>query len=276
MIAALAVSVAVSLAGCADPVSSGAPALASEVVSAEFDQSHALFDQVLGAHVQGDRFDYAKLKKDPQTFEAYLDALRAVTPKQLATWTKDQRHAFWINAYNAFTIKKVIAHYPLDSIKDLDRAFGLKSVFDDEFIKMPGHHPDGDDDMLSLNDVEHGILRPTFKDARVHAAINCASYSCPPLAPNAFTADKLDEQLERQMRAFVADAKRNRWNADKSRFEYSEIFDWFDEDFERDAGSVRAYLIRFAEPELAAKLKDAKLKSIDYDWSLNDVEREDG
>jgi hypothetical protein len=270
MIATLLLSCALVVSGCSEP-SAVAPFDAPRSAVA-FDQTHALWSAVLAAHVQGDRFDYAGLKKDPAKLDAYLDALRAVTPPELAAWSEDERYAFWINAYNAFTIKKVVSNYPLKSIRDLDKAFGLKSVFDDEFIAMPGHHPEGKDDKLSLNDIENGILRPVFKDARVHAAINCASYSCPSLFARAFTAGELDEQLDARMKAFVADPKRNRWNADKQRFEHSEIFDWFLGDFERDAGSARAYLMRYAAPELAAKLKDAKLSSIDYDWSLNGVE----
>jgi len=270
MIATLLLSLALAGSSCSEP-SAVTPTDTPEAAVA-FDQTHALWSEVLAAHVQGDRFDYAKLKKDAAKLDAYLDALRAVTPQELAAWSKDERFAFWINAYNAFTIKKAVSSYPLKSIRDLDRAFGLKSVFDDEFIAMPGHHPDGKDDKLSLNDIENGILRPVFKDARVHAAINCASYSCPALLGRAFAAKDLEAQLDARMKAFVADPKRNRWSADERRFEHSEIFDWFEGDFERDAGSVRAYLIRYAAPELAAKLKDAKLSSIDYDWSLNDVE----
>lgn len=272
MIAATFLSLAV--AACGQPVDSASNAAAPRVSTAPFDHSHAMWTEVLAEHVQGDRFDYAALKKEPKLLEDYLAALRGVTPAELAKRTKDERYAFWINAYNAFTIKKIVDNYPLDSINDLSKAFGLKSVFDDEFIAMRAHHPDGADDDLSLNDIEHGILRPVFKDARVHAAVNCASYSCPPLLNRAFIAKDLDKTLDARMRAFLADTKRNRWNAEKERFEHSEIFDWFSEDFERDAKTVRAYLARFAPEGIAPKLAKAKLKSIDYDWSLNDVERE--
>ena len=243
----------------------------SQQAQQAFDQAHGLWNELLKARVKGDSFDYGAVKKDPAKLNAYLRQLQAVTPAELKGWKKEERFAFWINVYNAYTIKKVVDNYPLDSIRDLSGAFGLKSVFDNEFIAMQAHHPDGKNDKLSLNDVEHEILRVRFKDARLHAAINCASFSCPPLRGEAFVASKLDKQLEEQMRAFVVDKKRNRFNRDKGRAEISEIFKWFKEDFERDAESIRGYLIRFAPEADAEFLRTAKLKYIDYDWDLNDV-----
>jgi len=248
-------------------------AAALSAAPAEFDQTHALWTEVLRACVQDDRFDYAKLKQDPSKLDDYVRRLAAVTPDELASWTKEQRFAFWINAYNASVIKKVLAHYPLESIKDLDAALGIQSIFDDDFIAMTGHHPEGKDERLSLNDIEHGILRPDFKDARVHAAVNCASISCPPLLGEAFVADKLDKQLTAQMRAFLADPRRNRYSPAEKRVELSQVFKWFEDDFKRDAGSLREYVLRYAPEEHKALLKDAEIKYLDYDWALNQVER---
>ena len=248
----------------------GAP-LPEPAPAREFDHTHALWDQVLRAHVHGDGFDYGAVKEDPTQLDAYLAELHAVTPAELETWTKKQRYAFWINVYNAHTIQKVVDNYPLKSIRKLDRAFGLKSIFDREFIPMNAFDPSGKGDELSLNDVEHEILRARFQDARVHAAINCASYSCPPLLDEAFVADRLDEQLAKQMTAFVRDRKRNRLNPDDDELELSEIFKWFAEDFERDAGSVREYVVRFSPPEQAEAIRKAKIRYLDYDWDLNDV-----
>lgn len=276
----LALTALLTLPSCAHPAApprtdGGAPPAAEE-----FDQSHALWAAVLKAHVHDDRFDYAKLKAEPGQLDQYLKALASVQPEELAGWTREQRYAFWINAYNAFTVKKVVSNYPLKSIKDLDGALGLKSVFDDDFIALR-LHPEGKDagpspkeERLSLNDIENGILRPEFKDARVHAAINCASISCPALSSEAFVAEKLDKQLDERMRAFLADPRRNRFDAEKGRAEVSEVFKWFKEDFERDAGGVREFLLRFAPKAAQELLKAAKLEHLDYDWSLNDVERE--
>jgi len=165
----------------------------------------------------------------------------------------------------------VIDNYPLKSIRKLDGAFGLKGVFDKDFIPMKAHHPEGKDEELSLNDIEHGILRKKFRDARVHAAINCASKSCPPLRAEAFTAEKLDAQLDEQMRAFVNDPARNRIDPAKKELEISEIFKWFEEDFERDAKSVKEFLVRYVPPERAELVRNAKIRYLDYDWDLNDV-----
>jgi hypothetical protein len=239
---------------------------------AAFDHSHAAWTKVLQAHVKADRFDYAALAKDPAGLKDYMKALRAVTPAQVKSWGREQRFAFWINAYNAHTILKVVDNLPLKSIRDLDGAFGLKSVFDDEFIAMKAFHPDGADDKLSLNDIENGILRKEFEDARLHAAINCASFSCPALLNEAFTAEKLDEQLTARMRGFLADLKRNVFVREKGQLKLSEIFKWFRADFERDAGSVGEFLARYVAESDADFVRKAEIRYVDYDWSLNGVE----
>lgn len=236
---------------------------------AEFDQEHRRWTKLLAEHVQGDAVDYVGLKGRRAELQAYLDELAAVTPAQLASWTRDERFAYWINTYNAFCIQLVVDNYPVDSIRDLGgKLFGR--VWDKEYIPLAAHHPDGDDDPLSLNDVEHEILRPRFADARLHAAVNCASVSCPPLRPEAFVAERLDAQLGEQMRGFLADDARNRFDRDAREANVSEIFDWFAADFERDAGSVRAYLARFA-PGDGSWIREADLDYLDYDWSLNDT-----
>lgn len=240
--------------------------------SSAFDHSHARWNGLLQANVKGDLFDYAAVNRDPGELKAYIEELAAVTPEELAAWTREQRYAFWINAYNAFTIEKIVDNYPLDSIRDLDKALGLSSVFDQEFIPLTAHHPEGDDDELSLNDIEHGILRPRFEDARVHAAVNCASAGCPPLRDEAFVPDRLEDQLEDQMRAFVRDPKRNVLDRKKERLRLSSIFKWFAEDFERDAGSVREYFLRYADTKDAEFVRTARIGYLEYSWDLNEPE----
>ena len=248
------------------PIVDAAPAPAAFM---EFDHSHKLFDEVLRASVEGEWLDYKKV--DRKKLREYIEGLGRVTPKALASWSRAERYAFWINVYNAHVIEIVLDHYPVESIKDIGgTVFGR--VWDKEFIRLNSLHPGGDDERLSLNEVEHEILRPRFKDARVHAAVNCASYSCPPLLGEAFVADKLEKQLDAQMKAFVNDELRNKYDEKKNVIYLSEIFNWFEEDFEHDAGSVREYLLRFAPAERHAFIKKAKIKHLDYDWSLNDVE----
>lgn len=236
-----------------------------------FDHQHAAWSTLLKACVRDGGFDYALLKQDRKAFDGYLKSLQAVTPAELAAWTKEQRFAFWINTYNAHCVQRVIDNYPLKSIRKLDGAFGITTVFEKAFIPMNAHHPDGKSEELALNDIEHKILRVQFKDARLHAAINCASSSCPPLRNEAFVAERLDAQLEEQMRAFVNDATRNTIDPTKKELAVSEIFKWFAEDFERDAKSVQEYIARFAPADKAEFIRGAKLRYRDYGWDLNDV-----
>jgi hypothetical protein len=239
--------------------------------AAPFDHEHKLWSDVLAKHVENDRFDYAGLKKERAKLDEYLAQLRAVTPSQVETWTREQRYAFWINTYNANCIALVLTEYPVESIKDIGGWFS--SVWKKAFIDMPAFHPSGKPKTLSLDDIEHSILRPSFKDARVHAAVNCASLSCPALRNEAFVATRLEAQLDDAVRKWLADASRNRFVRESSRVELSEIFRWFKDDFEREGG-VQAWIAKFAPPEHAEWVKAAaklQIGFLDYSWKLNDV-----
>lgn len=238
-----------------------------------FDHAHALWTEVLTKYVAGDRVDYAALKKDRAVLDRYLSQLHAVKPDQLASWTRQQQLAFWINAYNAHCVSLVVSEYPVDSIKDIGGLFS--PVWKKAFIDMPALHPSGKPGRLSLDDIEHKILRPTFKDARVHAGVNCASASCPALRPEAFVAERLDQQLDEQVRKWLADPTRNKFDKAKARAEVSALFDWFEEDFVRDAGSVVAWIAKYAPEAESSWLKSSKVtvKYLDYSWKLNDVKR---
>lgn len=236
-----------------------------------FDHGHKLWNEVVAAHVKGDRFDYAALGKERSKLDAYLKQLAAVTPKELESWSREQRYAFWINAYNANCIALVLSEYPLDSIKDIGNWFS--PVWDKRVIAMTALDPQGKGRKLSLTDIEHVILRPQFKDARVHAAINCASLSCPPLRNEAFVAERLDAQLDDSTRKWLGDPTRNRFEPAKGRVQLSAIFDWFKEDFE-PAGGVRTFVAKFGPAEHGEWLRgSAKLEIgfLDYSWKLNDV-----
>lgn len=240
-----------------------------------FDHEHQAWTAILAKHVYGDRFDYAAIKKDPAALDAYLATLHAVTPAQLNSWSDDQRMAFWINVYNAHVVKLVADGYPLKSIRDLGTV--LNKVWNKRFIDMTALHPGGKKKKLSLDDVEHKILRPRFEDARVHAAVNCASESCPPLRAEAFVAKRLDEQLDEQVRLWLADETRNQFDLAGGKMRISEIFKWFKADFVRDGGSVAGWIGKYAPTAVAEKLKSgAKLKTsyLDYSWKLNDVKRQ--
>ena len=239
-----------------------------------FDHSHSALNTLLGRHVHAGGIDYAGLKADSTALTQYLAQLEAPTAAEYANWSTEQRFAFWINAYNAYTLKLVSDPYPLESIKDLGSV--TSSVWKKRFIPLARLHPSTKHKLLNLDELEHAILRPLFRDARVHAAINCASEGCPPLRAEAFVAERIDAQLDQQARAWLADAKRNRLRNGQKKQEVSRLFDWFREDFERDAGSLRAWIARYAPTEAAAwftRAKKIELQFLDYSWRLNDRPR---
>jgi hypothetical protein len=221
--------------------------------------SHVQWDALVKKHVGADGFvDYKGFIQDSVALNKYLQLLETAHPSE-KNWSRDEQMAYWINAYNAYTVQLIIRNYPVKSIKDIKRGLAfVNSVWDIKFIRIQGYTYD-------LNNIEHNILRPVFKDARVHAAVNCASYSCPKLLNEAYTAERLDAQLTASMSSFINDPLRNRITADKA--EISEIFKWFKGDFERDAESVRAFLNRYASIKLTDK---TDIKYLDYDWKLNE------
>lgn len=221
--------------------------------------SHEIWDGLLKKYVKADGFvDYKNFQRDTLELKRYLDLLASSHPAK--DWPRNEQMAYWINAYNAFTVQLILQNYPVKSIKDIKRGIAfVNSVWDIKFIHLG-------DKTYDLNNIEHGILRPDFKDARVHAAINCASYSCPRLRTEAYTAAKLEAQLDDAMRSFINDPLRNKVSPKKA--EISEIFNWFGGDFKRDAGSVRSFLKKYAK---AGIREDTPVSYIDYDWRLNEA-----
>ena len=223
------------------------------------DVDHGPFNALLQKAVKGDRVDYSVFKGDA-TFEGYLKTLQATDPKTLPS--RAARLAFWINAYNAFTIQAVTEHLPgLKSVQDPYPEFG--------FFKRKVQTVSGEP--LSLNDIENTIVRPRFKDPRIHAALNCASVSCPPLAPFAYTAKDLEKQLTGQMRRFARDGARNPISAGGP-VKLSQIFNWYKDDFAA-AGGVAAYLAKYLDEGSAKAVAQAEaagqLQYVEYDWRLN-------
>lgn len=241
-------------------VSGCAPALPETPAADSAKVSHAIWDKLLRKHVNKEGFvDYKGIIKDSTEFNKYLGILSAARPDS-KNWSKEEKMAFWINAYNAFTVKLIVDNYPVSSIKDIKRGIVfVNTVWDIKFIKIGGETYD-------LNNIEHGILRTKYKDARIHAAVNCASYSCPRLRNEAYTADKLDAQLSDAMHSFINDPARNKVTAQKA--ELSEIFKWFSGDFTRDGGSIRGFINKYADQKLSA---NGKITHLDYDWRLNEA-----
>ena len=220
---------------------------------------HGEWDVLVKKHVsKNGMVDYQGFLKDKKQLQVYLDKLSANKPT--SKWSKNEKMAFWINAYNAFTVKLILDHYPIKSIKDIKRGIPfVNSVWDITFIPMGK-------EKIDLNYIEHSILRKEFKDPRIHAAINCASFSCPLLRNEAYYASRLDEQLNDAMRRFVNDSERNQ--LDKSNIKISKIFSWFAGDFKLNGLSVVDYLNKYAKKQVQP---NAKIDFLDYQWELNDV-----
>lgn len=220
--------------------------------------SHEGFDSLLQKHVDDNgSVHYKDFLQDSTAFYQYIKLLSANHPNK-KHWSKEERLAYWINAYNAFTIQLIIEHFPVKSIKDIkDGTAFINSVWDISFIKIEGVEYD-------LNNIEHNILRKKFDEPRIHASIVCASQSCPRLLNEAFTADKVNQQLQQQMKRFVNDAtKNNIISAEKA--ELSKIFNWFKGDFTKN-GSLINYINQFSETKLN---EGADISWLDYDWGLN-------
>lgn len=217
--------------------------------------------------------DYASFKRDGHgEVKRYVKQLEAVDPAKL---DKPEQFAFWANLYNAKTIDVVLDHYPVKSIRDIsigEGLFGLlkKSVgaggpWKAKVVKVGGRD-------LSLDDIEHGILRPVYKDPRVHYSVNCASLGCPNLGVAAFTGATLDAQLDAAARAFVNHPRGIAVSGGK--VTASSIYEWFEADFGGGEQAVLAHVRKFATPERTAELSGiSAISEYQYDWKLNDIAR---
>ncbi|WP_419190654.1 DUF547 domain-containing protein [Saltatorellus ferox] len=264
---------AVTSAVLAVSVLAGVPRLqAAEIQTAAFDHTHAGLTAVYESALKGGLVDYAGLRENPKALDAYLAGLAATTPAQHASWSRDQRFAFWINAYNAFTIQLIRDEGPVKSIKDLGGLFS--SPWEKKFIPLPAFDPEKKGKKITLDEIEHELLRPVFKDARVHAAINCASLGCPPLRATAFIAEDLSEQLDDQVQVWLGDSSRNQVVPVNGKIRVSKIFDWFEEDFGQGDAPIVRWIADHVGDESTAKALRAQaakidVRYVDYDWSVN-------
>jgi hypothetical protein len=212
------------------------------------DKATDLWDQLLQKHVTpGGMVDYTAIKSE-RDFKKVLDGFAAQAPNQ--SWSIEAKLAYWINTYNAFTVKLVTDHWPLKSIKEVEGAWAL------EFIEIEGKR-------YSLDAIEHEVIRKQFNEPRIHFALNCASYSCPVLLNRAYRETQLEEQLDRQTRDFLNDIHRNRISGKLA--QVSQLFEWFAEDFESEGG-VRAFIGKYRGKEIPERVQ---LSYIPYDWKLN-------
>jgi hypothetical protein len=218
---------------------------------------HSIYAELLKKYVINGKVDYAGFKSEEAKLDQYLKLLEAVDSKSLS---QDEQFAFYANAYNAWTIKLILSRYPdIESIKDLGSLF--KSPWKKEIVRLDG-------EVMTLDNVEHDILRPRFKDPRVHFAINCAAISCPPLSSEPYRGDKLSDQLNDSTRSFLNNP--NSYKFDGNDFYVSRIFKWFAEDFNYD---VLGFYLNYANEDLKQKLEakraTLRIKYLQYDWGLN-------
>ena len=243
-----------------------------------FDHIHEKWNAVIGDHVARGRVAYKAVASDSR-FKAYLAELAAVSAVELAKWTPDQQKAYWINAYNAYTVKAILDHYPIKRTTFKGHLYPTNSIRQipgvwDSLTFMAGGKK------RTLNDIEHGILRKDFKEPRVHVALVCASVGCPNLPNYAFIATKLDEQLAIASKAFAANPRQVRIDLTNNTLHLSKILDWYGGDFTGIRG-VSNYgkfngPVSFVVNHLpAAKAKIIKSNNLEvewiaYDWSLNE------
>lgn len=231
--------------------------------AAEFDQGHGKFDALLKQHVHDGWVDYAALKGSPKPLVEYLDQLAFVKESDFKLWPEKERFAFLINLYNAATLKLIVDHYPVASIKDIGGVF--KGPWKQPVVRLF-------ENVTTLDNLEHGIIRKQYRDPRAHFALVCAAKGCTPLRSEAYVASRLDEQLNDQARVFLGQSAKNRVDAGSHSLYLSPIFKWFSGDFEAKSGTV----LKFLEPHFSEKNRKVlagggfKIRYTDYDWSLND------
>ena len=221
--------------------------------------SHELFNSLLKKHVAATgKVNYQGFIQDSTQLNRYLQLLSNNVPAP--SWSRNDQLAYWINAYNAFTIQLIIRNYPLKSIKDIGSRIQIpfvNSPWDIKFIRLGK-------ELYDLNNIEHDILRSKFNEPRIHFAIVCASVSCPKLLNQAYTAEKLDQQLNEQAKAFINDPARNQISPDN--IQVSRIFSWFKGDFTKQ-GSLISFLNQYTQVKINA---DARVSYLDYNWQLNE------
>lgn len=244
-----------------------------------FDHNHRAWSELLQRHViwvddgVSSQVDYPGFLDDKAELDAYLATLSGVERNQYEQWSKDRQLTFLINAYNAFTVKLILDHWPVDSIRNIGGWF--RSPWKTRFFPLLG-------EARHLDWIEHEVIRKpgNFNEPRIHFAVNCAAIGCPALRPEAYVGDDLDSQLEDQTRRFLADRSRNRLD-DETLF-VSSIFKWYREDFQsgwQGINSLREFLLSYSRQlELPARYTDLPsmeqldIEFLDYDWDLNSTD----
>lgn len=256
-----------------------------------FDHSHTSWDSLLREHVSGGLVDYQSLLGDEQRLDQYLSELDSISRKEVDGWNRREQLAFWINAYNAFTVRVILDHYPIDTwtfkglVVPRNSIIQIPGVWKKLSWKVAGQ-------LLTLDQIEHSIIRPNFDEPRIHFSIVCASIGCPDLRSEAFTPSKLESQLQEQAVVYMRNTSKGvRFDFEEKRICVSQIFKWFTKDFviesaEEDelpyqSGNTKLILSfikpYFPDEESQALFmsKDLDFDYLSYDWSLNDFPKTD-
>lgn len=239
------------------------------VVHAQAEPDYSQWNRILAAYYDpAHGMDYAALKaKDARTLQTLRQQLARTN---VAALNRKQQLAYWINVYNVNTVATIVEHYPVDSIRDIST---------DPIIRLnvfkKARVPFGKE-LLSLDDVENKKIREGFHDARIHFAINCAAKSCPPIRTEAFVGERLDAQLDDQVRRFLSSHVRYERDGGELTIHTTKIMDWFGNDFEQWAGGRVPFLRKYvpaSQQQLIAQAKEIDVEYDDYDWALNDWKR---
>ena len=235
--------------------------LAVNVSASEKDNPGAIFDSVLNRYVSADGLvDYKGLKKDKE-FKEYIEYLSNTDPRSLPSGK--HRMAFWINAYNAFVIKGVLEEYPIKSVLKV-------GLIPHSFFKRKKFKTERGE--ITLQVLENEKLREAFREPRIHFVINCASISCPKLITEAYSTEKLEEQLEAQAVSFINDKSRNYLEKENKVLYLSRIFKWYEGDFIKNGERITDYVARYLNPDDAEFVRNNEVvvKYLDYDWGVNE------
>ena len=226
--------------------------------------SYAEYHKALQLYVKDGWVDYAGLKKDQKDLKQFLSQAATLKQADFDQWSKQAQLAFYINLYNAVTLKLIVDHYPIASIRKIGNI--LKGPWKQEVVSLFG-------EITTLDHLEHGIIRK-MGDARIHFAINCASIGCPKLISEPYLAQTLDSQLQAAAEEFIQDKEKNTFQVDQGMIEVSPLFKWFKSDFETDAGNLRQYLFSIVPKELREFVRDEnnEIEFGSYDWNLNGIE----
>ena len=226
-----------------------------------FDHTHEQFSKVLKNNtkeVEGQVLvNYKQLKKHPEELLAYIDQIEDLSKNEFKRFSKNQKLAFWINAYNAYTLQIVIKNYPVKSIKDIGSIFS--STWNKKFINIL-------DKKMSLDDIEHNTIRKKFKEPRIHFAVNCASLGCASLLQEAYNHEHLNAPLDLAAKHFLNNKSKNFYNSKEKAYYLSKIFNWYGADFN---AKYKGY-VNFVRKYIKAP-KNTPVEWNDYNWELNDL-----